>query len=126
MAITDELREWKGNINARMTPETVLALRSELNCIADRIEDAAHEEAKRIAKMAFDGGIEYERTCMQYNCDAKAYNWEGWLKRHAELFRPKPTVQSVLREFADGLGVPVADSYIAAAAAKLRLAGEGE
>ena len=36
-----------------------------------------------------------------------------------------PTVEDVLREFAYGLGVPVADSYIAASAAKLRLA-EGE
>ena len=35
-----------------------------------------------------------------------------------------PTVEDVLREFAYGLGVPVADSYVAAAAAKLRLAGE--
>jgi hypothetical protein len=36
-----------------------------------------------------------------------------------------PTVEDVLREFAYGLGVPVADSYVAATAAKLRLA-EGE
>ena len=35
-----------------------------------------------------------------------------------------PTVEDVLREFADGRGVPVADSYVAAAAAKLRLAGD--
>lgn len=35
-----------------------------------------------------------------------------------------PTVEDVLREFAYGLGVPVADSYVAATAAKLRLAGE--
>jgi hypothetical protein len=32
----------------------------------------------------------------------------------------------VLREFAEGLGVPVVDSYIAATAAKLRLAGDAE
>ena len=44
MSITDELREWKGNINTRLQPETVLALRSELNRIADRI-DAEHESA---------------------------------------------------------------------------------
>lgn len=37
-----------------------------------------------------------------------------------------PTVEDVLREFAYGLGVPVADSYIAASAAKLRLAGDAE
>jgi len=40
-------------------------------------------------------------------------------KRHHD-----PTVEDVLREFAYGLGVPVADSYVAATAAKLRLAGE--
>ena len=38
----------------------------------------------------------------------------------------EPTVEDVLREFAYGLGVPVADSYVAAAATKLRLAGEDE
>lgn len=37
-----------------------------------------------------------------------------------------PTVEDVLREFAYGLGVPVADSYVAAAAAKLRLAEGGD
>lgn len=39
-----------------------------------------------------------------------------------------PTVEDVLREFAEGLGVPVADSYIATSAAKLRetLAGDAE
>ena len=42
-------------------------------------------------------------------------------KRHHHV----PTVEDVLREFAYGLGVPVADSYIAASAAKLRLA-EGD
>ena len=36
--------------------------------------------------------------------------------------RHEPTVEDVLREFAEGLGVPVADSYVAAAATKLRLA----
>ena len=38
----------------------------------------------------------------------------------------EPTVEDVLREFAYGLGVPVADSYVAATAAKLRLAGDAE
>ena len=35
-----------------------------------------------------------------------------------------PTVEDVLRQFAEGLGVPVADSYIAASAAKLTLRGD--
>jgi hypothetical protein len=46
--------------------------------------------------------------------------WFCYLDRYRH-YQP-PTVEDVLREFAEGLGVPVADSYIAASAAKLRLA----
>ena len=48
-----------------------------------------------------------------------AFSWHD-----AETLRHHraPTVEDVLREFADGLGVPVANSYLAATAAKLRLA----
>jgi hypothetical protein len=62
------------------------------------------------------------------------YGRSGWViisrdgNGYADTFaftHHKPTVEDVLREFAYGLGVPVADSYIAASAAKLRLA-EGE
>ena len=42
---------------------------------------------------------------------------DAFFKHYHEL-----TVEDVLREFAYGLGVPVADSYVAAAASKLRLA----
>lgn len=51
----------------------------------------------------------------------------GYQQHEAKRYRHyhAPTVEDVLREFAYGLGVPVADSYIAASAAKLRLA-EGE
>lgn len=53
-------------------------------------------------------------------CDECA-DWTGAsTKRHHHA----PTVEDVLREFAEGLGVPVVDSYIAACAAKLRLAGD--
>lgn len=71
---------------------------------------------------------------MELSRGASGYGW--MVKLDAEnraLINPKllrhhhaPTVEDVLREFADGLGVPVADSYIAASAAKLRLAGEDE
>ena len=44
MAITDELRKWKGNIQTYLSPEVVLQLRCELNVIADRI-DEEHESA---------------------------------------------------------------------------------
>ena len=87
-------------------------------------EDKAltYEEAKQLCQMAFDAGVDYHSTSVQFNCNAVAYDWEHWLKRNEGLFRPKPTVEDVLREFAYGLGVPVADSYVAATAAKLRLA----
>jgi hypothetical protein len=39
MSITDELREFKGHINAGLAPDMVLALRAKINCIADRIDD---------------------------------------------------------------------------------------
>jgi len=71
---------------------------------------------------------------MELSRGASGYVW--MVKLDAEnraLVSPKllrhhhePTVEDVLREFAYGLGVPVADSYIAASAAKLRLAGDAE
>ena len=39
VTITDELRKFKGHINAELTPEMVLALRAAINCIADRIDE---------------------------------------------------------------------------------------
>ena len=63
-------------------------------------------------------------------------DWDGewWVFRRDGIQAPAsrcthyhaPTVEDVLREFAEGLGVQVADSYVAAAATKLRLAGEDE
>ena len=50
-------------------------------------------------------------------------NAEGTAARN-KRHHHEPTVEDVLREFAYGLGVPVADSYVAAAAAKLTLRGE--
>ena len=63
------------------------------------------------------------------------YGRSGWVlisrdgSGYADTFafaHHAPTVEDVLREFAEGLGVPVADSYVAATAARLRLAGEDE
>lgn len=87
-------------------------------------KDLSYEEAKQLCRIAFDAGADYGSTSMQFNCNAVAYDWEHWLKKNERLFMPKLTVEDVLREFAYGLGVPVADSYVAATAAKLRLAGE--
>ena len=65
---------------------------------------------------------------------AGGYGWMVRLDSESGAFiNPKllrhhhaPTVEDVLREFAYGLGVPVADSYVAATAAKLRLAEGSE
>ena len=95
------------------------------------------EEAKRLCRMAFDGGVTYGTESMRYGCNATAYDWEHWLKRNELLFMPAPTVEDVLREFTDavlewagksgtvaevGIWSDVAAKY----AAKLRLADDGE
>lgn len=57
MAITDELREFKSKIQIYRSPWSLLALRSAINCIADRI-DAAYEADVYAAGLA--GSIQYE------------------------------------------------------------------
>lgn len=58
------------------------------------------------------------------------YGWDDGNGRYSQFgascyrHHHAPTVEDVLRKFAEGLGVPVADSYIAASAAKLKLAGD--
>lgn len=46
MSITDELREFKGQINVGLAPDRVLALRAEINCIADRIDAEADDNER--------------------------------------------------------------------------------
>lgn len=62
-------------------------------------KDLSYEEAKQLCQMAFDAGVDYHSTCTQFHCNAVAYDWEHWLKKNEGLFRPKPTVEDVLREF---------------------------
>lgn len=90
-----------------------------------------YEEAKQLCRIAFDAGADYGSTSMQFNCNAVAYDWEHWLKKNEGLFRPKPTVEDVLREFYT-LAVrgkaananDVDNAVLAEYAAKLRLAGD--
>lgn len=96
-------------------------------------KDLSYEEAKQLCRIAFDAGADYGSTSMQFNCNAVAYDWEHWLKKNECLFKPKPTVEDVLREFGKGwyeqMSGPetfdIAD-YVERYAAKLRLAGEDE
>lgn len=99
-----------------------------------------YEEAKQMCRIAFDAGADYGSTSMQFNCNAVAYDWEHWLKKNGRLFMPKPTVEDVLREFAqemnENLGMYTGEAIdadewrkadertIAEFAAKLRLAGD--
>lgn len=90
-----------------------------------------YEEAKQMCLKAFDGGALYGSESMRYGVNARAYDWEHWLKKNESLFMPKPTVEDVLEDFyrtakADS-DANMGDLYetIAEYAAKLRLA-EGE
>lgn len=59
-----------------------------------------YEEAKQMCMKAFDGGATYGSESVRYGVNARAYDWEHWLKKNESLFRPKPTVEDVLREMA--------------------------
>ena len=73
-----------------------------------------------VDRMELSHGKDGELWCIALDTDKECWNQPSLMHHHHA-----PTVEDVLREFAEGLGVPVADSYVAAAAAKLRLA-EGE
>lgn len=59
-----------------------------------------YEEAKQMCMKAFDGGATYGSESMRYGVNARAYDWEHWLAKNERLFKPRPTVEDVLREFA--------------------------
>jgi hypothetical protein len=140
MSITDELRKW-GYGFCGDTHDVV-------NAIADRI-DAEHErmlgdwdywESTHV-ELPKDADGEYIHVGDRLDGYGKTievvemrHGRSGWVlisrdgNGYADTFaftHHAPTVEDVLLEFAYGLGVPVADSYVAASAAKLRLA-EGE
>ena len=85
-----------------------------------------YEDAKQMCKKAFDGGAAYGSGSMMYHANAVAYDWEHWLKKNESLFKPKPTVEDVLREMLDAWGELPAEAtneaIVAEYAAKLRLA----
>lgn len=92
-------------------------------------KDLSYEEAKQLCQMAFDAGADYGSTSVQFNCNAVAYDWEHWLKKNEGLFRPKPTVDDVLRELVAALDIDLDadfDATIAEYATKLRLANDND
>jgi len=100
-----------------------------------------YEEAKQLCMKAFDGGATYGSESMRYGVNARAYDWDHWLKKNEGLFKPEPTVEDVLRgvvtlchntwkkgsafEFYDVDDV-MKSGNIAEYAAKLRLAGDAD
>lgn len=125
--ISDEIREFvrRSYADEYMDPKELLAL-------ADR----ADRELVELPKDA-DGEYIHIGDVMEWCDSGETLTVEGigsdvlfyidgenaeWTAARNKRHHHEPTVEDVLREFAYGLGVPVADSYVAAAATKLRLA----
>lgn len=92
--------------------------------IGDKVDSDHYEDGTVIGVHYFraPNGVVFEEIAVQPNgCDTATWRDPEEYAHHHD-----PTVEDVLREFAYGLGVPVADSYVAASAAKLRLAGDAE
>lgn len=125
--ISDEIRDFvkRSYEDEYMDPKELLA-------IADRVD-------RELVELPKDADGEYIRAGDTLDGYGKTievvemrYGRGGWVlisrdgSGYADTFafahHHEPTVEDVLREFAYGLGVPVADSYVAAAATKLRLA----
>jgi hypothetical protein len=83
-----------------------------------------YEEAKQLCMKAFEGGATYGSESMRYGVNARAYDWDHWLKKNEGLFKPEPTVEDVLRDFVDALDIDRCEDFnatIAEYAAKLQL-----
>ena len=89
-----------------------------------------YEDAKQLCLRAFDAGALYGSESMRYGVNAVAYDWEHWLKENESLFKPEPTVEDVLREFADEVYADAdneirdRDFLCAKYAKRLKLAGD--
>jgi len=126
--ISDEIRDWCDYCGGIIDSDD----KAELRALVDRI-DAEMVELPRDADGApiragdtLDGyGKTIEVVEMRYGRGGWVLisrDGSGYADTFAFAHHHEPTVEDVLREFAYGLGVPVADSYVAAAATKLRLA----
>lgn len=129
--ISDEIRKRCADLDS----DDVLCTTETLYVLADRIDAElvelpkdAHGEYIRAGDTLDGYGKTIEVVEMRYGRGGWVLisrDGSGYADTFAFAHHHEPTVEDVLREFAEGLGVPVADSYIAASAAKLRLA-EGE
>lgn len=69
-----------------------------------------YEEAKQLCMKAFYDGATYGREAMRYGVNARAHDWDHWLKENEGLFKPEPTVEDVLHEFV-GKALCVSDVF---------------
>ena len=131
MRSIDRLREWADELICHPTTLT------RLTTIADEIE----REVANMVPLPLDadgvpihvGDVMENIVCPSVHREVTGvgvecfYGWDEGNGRYSQFdvacyrHHHAPTVEDVLREFAYGLGVPVADSYVAATAAKLRL-----
>jgi len=130
--ISDEIRKWCADLDS----DDILCTTATLYTLADRID----RELVELPKDA-DGEYIHIGDVMEWCDSGETLTVEGigsdvlfyidgenaeWTAARNKRHHHEPTVEDVLREFAYGLGVPVADSYVAAAATKLRLADDAE
>lgn len=137
----DELLDIADSMEAELKAEAATCMQDMANSV--NIEYVyTYKDAEELCRKAFDAGADYVRTCKQYNVNAIGYDWEHWAQENKHLFMPTPTVEDVLREFADKMNENMgmytgeaidADEWrdadrqtIAEYAAKLRLAGDAE
>lgn len=69
--------------------------------MSDTDKVLTYEEAKQLCRKAFDGGATYGSESMRYGVNARAYDWDHWLKKHESLFHTPDTWERII---ADALG----------------------
>ena len=147
MSITDELRKWAHGFNGpwRRNEEMLLAIADRIDAEHEKAEQDlidANNQMEQLCECSIrlpvdaDGVPIHVGDVMEWCDSGETLTVEGigsdvlfyidgenaeWTAARNKRHHHEPTVEDVLREFAYGLGVPVADSYVAAAATKLRL-----
>lgn len=125
--ISDEIRQFvqRSYEDEYMDPKELLAIADRIDAELVELPKDAHGEYIRVGDTLDGYGKTIEVVEMRYGRGGWVLisrDGSGYADTFAFAHHHEPTVEDVLREFAYGLGVPVADSYVAAAATKLRLA----
>lgn len=151
MSITDELRAWA---KEHLSRSSILAIADRIDAEHESACAEAYGNGVMSVPIALDesqwvklpvdadgepihiGDVMENIVCPSVHREVTGvgaecfYGWDDGNGRYSQFsancyrHHHAPTVEDVLRKFAYGLGVPVADSYVAATAANLRLAGD--